>query len=113
MSCASLSGVKALRLLLACMSASVALAVVAVVAFAAPGAVGLAASPTAGAAAAQYCPPGVLAQRKALVKRYLKQMPAAKKAYFRKTKSVKARKAFVKKQLAQLKALQRAVQNCD
>lgn len=110
---ASLSGVKALRLLLACLSASVALAALAVVGLAAPNAVGLAAAPSAGAAAAQYCPPGELAQRKALVKRYLKQMPAAKKAYFRKTKSVKARKAFVKKQAAQLKALQRAVQNCD
>jgi len=110
---ASLRRVKALRILLACLSASVALAVLAVVALAAPGAVGLAASPSAGAATAQYCPPGELEQRKALVKRYLKQMPAAKKAYFRKTRSLKARKAFVKKQAAQLKALQRAVQNCD
>ncbi len=45
--------------------------------------------------------------------RYVKQMAPAKKAYFRKTRSVKARKTFVKKQAAQLKALQRAVKACN
>ena len=105
--------VNAVRLLLAGVSAAVALAVLAVVAVAAPDAVTDAASPSAGAAAAQYCPPGELARRKALVKRYQRQMPAAKKAFFRKTRSAKARKAFVKKQTAQLKALQRAVKACD
>ena len=104
---------KAFRLLLASLSAAVALAVLAVVAVAAPEAVGRAASPAAGAGAAQYCPPGELARRKALVKRYTKQMAPARKAYFRKTRSAKARKAFVKKQNAQLKALQRAVKACN
>ena len=104
---------KAFRLLLACLSASVALAVLAVVAVAAPDAVSLAASPSAGAAAAQYCPPGELARRKAVVKRYVRQMPAAKRAYFRKTKSAKLRRAFVNKQAAQLRAVQRSVESCD
>ncbi len=113
MTFASLSGVKTLRLLIACVSASVALAVLAVVAVAAPDAARLAATPSTGAAAAQYCPPAELARRKAVVKRYVKQMAAAKKAYFRKTRSAKARKVFVKKQAAQLKALQRAVAACN
>ena len=104
---------KALRLLIVTASAALVLAVLAVVAVAAPDAVRLAASPSAGAATAEYCPQGEEARRKAAVKRYLKQMPAAKKAYFRRVRSAKLRKAFVKKQAAQLKALQRAVQNCD
>lgn len=104
---------KALRLLLASLSVSVALAMLAVVAVAAPEAVGRAGSPAAGAGAAQYCPPAELARRKAVVKRYVKQMAAARKAYFRKTRSAKARRTFVKKQNAQLKALQRAVKACN
>ena len=106
-------GVNVVRLLLASTSAALALAVLAVVAVAAPGAIADAASPNAGAATAQYCPPAEVARRKALVKRYQRQMPAAKKAFFRKTRSAKARQSFVKKQTAQLKALQRAVKACD
>jgi hypothetical protein len=104
---------KALRLLIATVSASLALAVLAVVALAAPGAVGNVASPSASAAAAEYCPPGVEARRKAVLKRYQRQMAAAKKAYYKKTRSTKLRQAFVKKQEAQLKALQRAVNACN
>ena len=103
----------AVRLLVASASIAVALAVLAVVAVAAPDAIADAASPGAGASTAQYCPPAELARRKALVKRYQRQMPAAKKAFFRKTRSTKARTAFVRKQTAQLKALKRAVAACD
>ena len=113
MTFASLCWMNALRLLIACLSASVALAVLAVVAVAAPESARIAASPAAGAAAAQYCPPAELARRKAVVKRYVKQMAPARKAYFRKTRSLKARKVFLKKQAAQLKALQRAVRACN
>ncbi len=112
-SAATLFVVRALRLLLATVSAALALAVVAVVALAAPGALSLAASPTAGAARAEYCPQGELSRRQAVVKRYQRQMTAAKKAYFRKTHNAKQRKTFVKKQAAQLKALQRVVQRCN
>jgi hypothetical protein len=105
--------VKAARLLIATVSASLALAVLAVVALAAPEAIGNAASPSAGAAAAVYCPAGELSRRETAVTRYKRQVAAAKKAYFRKVKNAKKRKAFVKKQTAQLKALQRAVAACD
>ena len=104
---------KTARLLIATVSASLALAVLAVVALAAPEAVGDVASPNASAAAAEYCPPGELSRRKAVVARYQRQMAAAKKAYFRKTKNAKKRQAFVKKQTAQLKALQRSLAACD
>lgn len=104
---------KTARFLISTVAASLALAVVAVVAFAAPGAVGLAASPTAGAAQAVYCPPVELNRRKAVVKRYQRQLAPARKAFFRKTRNAKKRKAFVKKQAAQLKALQRIVKRCN
>lgn len=104
---------QAARLLIATVATSLALAALAVVALAAPGAVGNVASPSAGAARAVYCPAGELSRRKAVVARYQRQMVAARKAYFRKTKSPKQRAAFVKKQTAQLKALQRAVAACD
>jgi hypothetical protein len=104
--------VPAVRLFLVTAAAAVALAALAVVALAAPDAVGIAASPHAGAAAAEYCPPDELAARKTALKRYVKQMPAAKKAYFKRVRSAKLRKAFVKKQAAQLKALQRTVAAC-
>ena len=103
----------AARLLIAVVSASLVLATVAVVALAAPGAVLLAGSPTAGAATAVYCPAGELDRRQAIVKRYKQQMAKAKKAYFKKVKNAKKRKAFVKKQAAQLKALERTVAACD
>lgn len=104
---------KTARLLVAVASASLALAVLAVVALAAPGAIGNVASPNASAAGAVYCPAGELGRRKAMVERYQRQMVAAKKAYFKKTRSAKKRTAFVKKQTAQLKALQRTVAACD
>lgn len=113
LSAATLFLVKALRLLLATVSVSLALAVVAVVALAAPEAAMHAASPSADAAQAVYCPAGELSRREAVVKRYQKQMAAARKAYFRKTKNAKQRQAFLKKQQAQLKTLQRAVAACD
>lgn len=106
-------GMKAFRLLLVTLSASLALAALSVVALAAPGAIGRVASPSAGAATAVYCPAGELARRKSAVTRYQKQMAKAKAAYYRKVRSAKLRKAFVKKQTAQLKALQRAVNACD
>lgn len=104
---------KAARLLIATVAASLALAVLAVVALAAPGAIGNVASPSAGAAQAVYCPPAELNRRKAVVKRYQRQMAPARKAYFRKVRNAKKRKAFVSKQAAQLKALQLTVKRCN
>lgn len=108
---ANLPRMHALRLLIALSAASLALAALAVVALAAPASVRLAAGPAA-AAAAVYCPPGEKARRTAVAKRYQKTMLAARKAYFRNTRSAKLRKAFVKKQTAQLKALQRTAAAC-
>ena len=103
---------QAVRLVIALLAATLVVATLAVVALAAPAAFRLAVDPQAGAAAAVYCPPGEVVRRKAAVKRYQKQMPAAKKAYFRRTRSLKLRKSFVRKQAAQLKALQRVLKAC-
>ena len=87
-----------------------------VVAFAAPGAVREAASPSAGAAKAVYCPAGekrrrlrsVAAARRAL-RVFNRGARAARRAYFRTHPRAKARKRFLKRQKAKRKALQRRV----
>ena len=107
---ATLSAVKAARLLLATISAAV--AVWAIAGVATPGSVGLASSAQPGAATKQYCSAAVKKARKAAVQRYRKQMVAQRKAYFRRTRSPKLRKAFVRKQQAQLKALERTLKLC-
>lgn len=107
-----LHSVKAIRILIASLAAAATLAMLSVVALAAPNAVGLAASPTGGAAQAEYCPPAERAARQAALKRYTKQMVATRKTYFRKNRAAKTRAAFVKKQQAQLKVLQRSFAAC-
>ena len=108
---ANLARMKALRLLIGVLAASAVVASLALVALAAPASVQRATAPQA-AAAAVYCPPGEKARRKAVAKRYQQKMPATRKAYFRRTRSVKLRKVFVQKQTAQLKALQRLAAAC-
>lgn len=98
--------------MIASLAAAALLATLSVVALAAPNAIGLAASPSAGAAQAEYCPPGERDARRAAVRRYTRQLASVRKAYFRTHRSAKQRAAFVKKQRAQLKALQRALANC-
>jgi hypothetical protein len=88
------------------------LALGAVVAFAAPSALANVATPSAGAAQAEYCPPGELARRQAALRNYNRQMAKAKARYFKLVKNKKKRAAFVKKQIAQQKALKRAVTRC-
>jgi hypothetical protein len=105
--------VKAVRILIVSLAATTVLATLSVVALAAPNAVGLAASPDAGAAEAEYCPPGEKASRQAAVKRYTRQLLPARTRYFKTHRSAKQRRAFVKKQQAQLKALQRLVAACS
>ena len=104
---------KAVRILIVSVAAATVLASLSVVALAAPNAIGLAASPNAGAAEGQYCPPAEKAARQAAVKRYTRQLPPARTKYFRTHRSAKLRRAFVKKQQAQLKALQRLVAACS
>ncbi len=106
---ATLFAVKLVRILLATVAVAIALAALAVVGLAAPGAV----SPNTSAARAEYCPAGEQQARAAAVKRYVKQMKAAQKRYFKTTRSAKARKSFVRKQQAQLKTLKRALARCD
>ena len=84
-----------------------------VVAFAAPGALGHAASPSAGAARAVYCPPDEKKRRQAALKTFVRKMVLARKRYFRTHPKAKDRVAFVKAQRRQLKALQRALAQCD
>jgi hypothetical protein len=105
--------VQTLRLTLAVLAAAIAVAAVSVVAVAAPSSVGIAASPHAGAAAAQYCTPAEKKRRQAVLKRYTQQMVAARKAYFRTTRSPKARASFVKKQQAQRATLIRSLRRCN
>lgn len=102
-----------LRLLIAVLSAGALLVLGSVVALAAPAALGQAVSPSAGAAQAEYCPPGELARRQAALNAYSRQMAKAKARYFKLVKSKKKRTAFVKKQVAQRNALKRAVSRCD
>ncbi len=100
---------KLARILLASAATAVVVATLAVVGLAAPAAV----SPHGSAAQAEYCPAGEQAARSAAVKKYAKQMTAARKRFFKTTKSVKARKAFVRKQQAQHQALKRALARCN
>ena len=84
---ATLSAVKALRTLLAALTAAAsAWALAGVVA---PAPVGFAAPAHPAAAAKQYCPAAVKKARKAPVQRYRRQMAAQRKAYFRRTRSPK------------------------
>ena len=107
---ATLSGVKAARILLASVTASAAAWALAGVA--APASVGLAAPARPTAAGTQYCPAAVKKARTAAVQRYRRQMAAQRKAYFKHTRSPKLRAAFVKKQNAQLRALERMLKLC-
>ena len=107
---ATLSAVKAVRILPATLTAAAAAWALAGVA--APASVGFAAPAHPAAAAKQYCSAAVKKARKAAVQRYRKQMAAQRKAYFKHTRSSKLRAAFVKKQNAQLKALERTLKLC-
>lgn len=103
---------KTVRLLLATASGAVAVALVAAVAFAAPGAVGLTASPSAAAGQAAYCPKGERARRVRAYNRLLRRQAAERKAYFRRHRSAAARRAFLKKQAGQRRAALRAIKRC-
>lgn len=101
-----------LRLTLASLAVVTLATIVAAVALAAPGAVGRAASPSAGAATAVYCPAGERKARQNALAKYKKTMAKVRAAYFKKVKVKKKRAQFVQKQQAQLKALQRLLDQC-
>ena len=107
---ATLSAVKAARILLATLTAAAAAWALAGVAV--PASVGLATPEHPAAAVKQYCSAAAKKARKAAVQRYRKQMAAQRRAYFRHTRSPRLRAAFVKKQNAQLRALERALKLC-
>ena len=100
------------RFTLASLAVATILGLGVVVAFAAPSAVRQAASPSAGAAQAVYCPPGekrrrlraVVAARRA-VRAFDRRAKARRRAYFRTHPRVKDRRRFVKRQKAQRKEL--------
>lgn len=110
-----------MRAALAAAALAALLAIGVVVAFAAPGAVGRAASPRGGAAAAVYCPPGERQRRTDDVKilngqvsvqtkrskAFAGQQAKARAVYFKGHRKPKDRNAFVKKQQAQAKVLQK------
>ena len=102
-----------LRLTLASLAAVTLAAIVVAVAFAAPGAVGRTASPSAGAATAVYCPAGERKARLNALAKYKKNMAKQRAAYYKKVKVKKKRAQFVKKQQAQLKALQKRLNQCE
>lgn len=102
-----------LRLTLASLAALAMAAIVAAVAFAAPGAVSRAASPSAGAATAVYCPAGERKARQQALATYKRSMAQQRAAYNKKVKDKRKRAQFVKKQNAQLKALQRQLNQCE
>ena len=104
---------KAVRISLAVVAASAAVALFAVFALAAPNAVSRTVAPNAGAAQAEYCPKGERARRVRALKAYQRQMVRNRKAFFRTHPRPAQRRAFVKKQKAQLRALQRAVARCN
>lgn len=97
------------RVVIAVLAAASALAVGAVVAFAAPTAL----SPQKGAAQAEYCPAQVKAQRATALRRFKQQMAGQRKKYFRTHRKLKQRQTFVKKQQAQLRGLQRSLDRCE
>jgi M6 family metalloprotease-like protein/uncharacterized repeat protein (TIGR01451 family) len=61
-----------------------------------------------GASSAQNCTALQKAKRVAALNAFRQQMPAKRRAFFRKTKGSKARRVFVERQQAQLRTLQRA-----
>ncbi len=109
---------------MAALSIATIVAIGAVVGLAAPTAIGVAASPSAGAARAEYCPPQEKQRRKDAVAdlqaqlqdaqsrlRTLQQaQQAARAQYFKKHRKAKDRLRFAKKQLAELKAAQAELQ---
>ncbi len=102
-----------IRNIVALLAVGTLLALGALVAFAAPSALAHVASPSAGAAQAEYCPPNEKARRQAALTAYKRQMAKARARYYKLVKNKKKRAAFVKKQTAQHKALQRALARCN
>jgi len=100
------------RIALAALAVVALLTLGAVVAFAAPDALGRAASPQAGAGRLEYCPPAEKARRLDALQWAQSHAAAAKKAYFAKHTGAADRAAFVRRQQANLKALQRDYANC-
>ncbi len=101
------------RVALAVVAVAALLSLGAVVAVAAPDALGRAASPHAGAARLEYCPPDEQKRRLADWKWAQSHAAAQRKAYFAKHPKAKARTAFLHTQQAHLKALQKAYANCN
>ncbi len=63
-------------------------------------------------AAQVACTPAVKKKRQRALAAYKRQMPKARRAYFKKHRSARLRRAFVRKQQAKLKALQKALARC-
>jgi hypothetical protein len=103
----------ALRIALAVFSVAALLTLGAVVALAAPGALGNAASPKAGAGHLEYCPPAEKKRRQSDWKFAQSRALAERKAYFAKHPKASDRTAFLHSQQARLKALQQAFASCD
>jgi hypothetical protein len=103
----------AARIALAVLSVAALLTLGAVVALAAPGALGKAASPKAGAGRLEYCPPAEKTRRQGDLKFAQSRAATDKKAYFAKHPKASDRAAFVRAQQAHLKALQQAFASCD
>jgi hypothetical protein len=108
----TLKAMKAARLALAAASVLALLALGSVVAFAAPGALGRAASPDAGAAHAVYCSDSTVRQLKATITAYRARIPRDRARYFKAHSAAKARARFVKLQSSQLTTLQKKLKNC-
>jgi hypothetical protein len=108
-----LCGVKTVRTTIALLAVAAILGVGAVVAFAAPAAVGHAASLNGGAGQSAYCRPGEKNRRARALAAYRKSMAAARQRYFRSHPKSADRVRFVKAQNAQLKALQRRLAQCS
>jgi len=104
--------VKAARIVLAVVSASVLVGIAAVDALAAPGALGRAASPHGGAAQAVYCPPRTKAQLKRAIAAYQKRILRDRARYFRTHRSAKKRARFVRLQRQRLETLQKRLRRC-
>jgi len=102
-----------MRLSLAVLAVAAVISVGAVVAVAAPGSVGRTLSPQGGAAAAVYCPKGLVKQLQSTVSGYRKRMVADRSRYFRTHHSAKQRAAFARLQTQQLAALQKKLKKCS
>ena len=100
------------RIALAVMSVAALLTLGAVVALAAPNALGRAASPKAGAARLEYCPPAEKKRRQNDWKWAQGHATAERKAYFAKHPKASDRTAFLHAQQTHLKALQQAFAHC-